>query len=124
MKPQIIIHAAAFTAVDQCETYRKKAFETNSLGAFYVAQAADKVDARLFYISSDYVFDGNKQSPYLEEDEPNPQSIYGLSKWLGEELILPFHHVTVIRTSWLYGHEGKNFVKTMLELAKKIEPFR
>ncbi|WP_050943048.1 dTDP-4-dehydrorhamnose reductase [Bacillus methanolicus] len=119
MKPQIIIHAAAFTAVDQCETYRKKAFETNSLGAFYVAQAADKVDARLFYISSDYVFDGNKQSPYLEEDEPNPQSIYGLSKWLGEELILPFHHVTVIRTSWLYGHEGKNFVKTMLELAKK-----
>ncbi|WP_034644689.1 dTDP-4-dehydrorhamnose reductase [Bacillus methanolicus] len=124
MKPQIIIHAAAFTAVDQCETDRKRAFEVNSLGAFYVAQAASKVGARMFYLSSDYVFDGNKHSPYVEEDEPNPQSIYGMSKWLGEKLVLLFDHVTVIRTSWLYGHDGKNFVKTMLELAKKNREFK
>ncbi|WP_274854152.1 dTDP-4-dehydrorhamnose reductase [Bacillus methanolicus] len=119
MKPQVIIHAAAFTEVDQCETDRKKAFEVNGLGAGYVAQAANKVDARMFYISSDYVFDGRKQSPYLENDEPNPQSIYGLSKWLGEKLVLKINNGTVIRTSWLYGHDEKNFVKTMLTLAEK-----
>ncbi len=119
LKPQIIIHAAAFTAVDQCEIDRKKAFEVNGLGAGNVALAANMVGARMFYISSDYVFDGKKQSPYLEEDVPNPQSTYGMSKWMGEELVLSINKGTVIRTSWLYGHDGKNFVKTMLELAKK-----
>lgn len=119
IKPQIIIHAAAFTSVDQCETDRKKAFEVNGLGAGNVAQAANKVHARMMYISSDYVFDGKKQSPYVEEDEPNPQSIYGMSKWVGEKLVLTINHGTVIRTSWLYGHHGKNFVKTMLDLANK-----
>ena len=118
-KPQIIIHAAAFTAVDQCEIDRKKAYEVNGLGAGYVALAANMVRARMFYISSDYVFDGNKQSPYLEEDVPNPKSTYGMSKWMGEQLVLSINRGTVIRTSWLYGHNGKNFVKTMLELAKK-----
>lgn len=119
MKPQIIIHAAAFTAVDQCETDPKKAFVVNSIGTGYVAQAAHKVNARMIYISSDYVFDGQKHSPYTEEDEPYPQSIYGMSKWLGERVVLKFSNATVIRTSWLYGHNGKNFVKTMLELGKK-----
>jgi dTDP-4-dehydrorhamnose reductase len=118
LKPELIIHAAAFTAVDNCEIERKKAFEVNGLGAGYVAIAANKVGARMFYISSDYVFDGIKQSPYTEEDEPNPLSVYGMSKWLGEKLVLNFHG-TVIRTSWLYGHDGKNFVKTMLALAQK-----
>lgn len=118
-KPQIIIHAAAFTAVDQCEIEFKKAFEVNSLGAGYVAQAANNVNACMYYISSDYVFDGNKKTPYGEEDTPNPQSIYGMSKWLGEKLVLKYTNGTVIRTSWLYGHDGKNFVKTMLELAGK-----
>ncbi|MGG4199165.1 dTDP-4-dehydrorhamnose reductase [Peribacillus frigoritolerans] len=118
LKPQIIIHAAAFTAVDRCETNRKKAFEVNALGAGYVALAATIVGARLFYISSDYVFDGKKQSPYLEDDDPNPQSIYGMSKWIGEQFVLKINKGTVIRTSWLYGHDGKNFVKTMLELAE------
>lgn len=119
LKPQIIIHAAAFTAVDQCETERKKAFEVNVLGTGYVALAANIVRARMFYISSDYVFDGKKQTPYLEEDVPNPKSIYGMSKWIGEKLVLSINNGTIIRTSWLYGHDGKNFVKTMLELAKK-----
>lgn len=120
LEPQIIIHAAALTSVDQCETDRKKAFEVNSLGTGYVSIAANMVGARVFYISSDYIFDGNKQSPYLEEDVPNPQSIYGMSKWIGEQFVLSINNGTVIRTSWLYGHDGKNFVRTMLELGKKI----
>ncbi|MBT2618566.1 MULTISPECIES: dTDP-4-dehydrorhamnose reductase [unclassified Bacillus (in: firmicutes)] len=124
LEPQIIIHAAAFTAVDQCETDRRKAFEVNSLGTGYISNAANMVGARVFYISSDYVFDGNKQSPYLEEDVPNPQSIYGISKWIGEQFVLSINNGIVIRTSWLYGHEGKNFVKTMLELAKKNKEIR
>ncbi|MEH6948630.1 dTDP-4-dehydrorhamnose reductase [Bacillus sp. JJ634] len=119
LKPQIIIHAAAFTAVDQCEIDRKKAFEVNGLGAGYVALAANHVGARMFYISSDYVFDGRKQSPYLEDDAPNPQSTYGMSKWVGEQCVLAFNEGIVVRTSWLYGHDGKNFVRTMLELAKQ-----
>lgn len=119
IKPEIIINAAAFTAVDRCEKERKKAFEVNGIGAWHVALAASKIGARMFYISSDYVFDGKKHSPYTEEDETNPHSIYGMSKWLGEELVKDFNHATIIRTSWLYGHDGKNFVKTMLELGKK-----
>ncbi|MED3552025.1 dTDP-4-dehydrorhamnose reductase [Cytobacillus praedii] len=118
-KPQIIIHAAAFTAVDQCEIEQKKAMEVNALGTQYIAQAANKIQARLFYISSDYVFDGKKNQPYTEEDEPNPHSIYGLSKWMGEQLSNICHRTTIIRTSWLYGHGGNNFVKTMLNLSKK-----
>ncbi|MCC3646355.1 dTDP-4-dehydrorhamnose reductase [Cytobacillus oceanisediminis] len=119
LKPQIVIHAAAFTAVDQCEIDRKKAFEVNGIGTGYVAQAANKIQAKMFYISSDYVFDGKKQVPYKENDEPNPQSTYGMSKWLGEKLVQKFNNGTIIRTSWLYGHDGKNFVKTMLNNAKK-----
>lgn len=124
LNPQIIIHSAAFTAVDQCEIDRKKAFEVNGLGTGYVALAANMVGARMFYISSDYVFDGKKQSPYLEEDVPNPKSIYGMSKWMGEQLVLSINNGTVIRTSWLYGHDGNNFVKMMLELAKKNKPIK
>ncbi|MBN8201192.1 dTDP-4-dehydrorhamnose reductase [Bacillus sp. NTK034] len=119
LKPDIIIHAAAYTAVDKCESERKKAFEVNSLGAGYIASAGKKVNARIIYISTDYVFDGKKQSPYTEDDIPNPLSVYGMSKWLGERIVLTNSDATVIRTSWLYGHEGKNFVKTMLELGKE-----
>ncbi|PWW31928.1 dTDP-4-dehydrorhamnose reductase [Cytobacillus oceanisediminis] len=118
-KPEIIIHAAAFTEVDQCEINIHKAFDVNGLGALNIAQAANKVKARMFYISSDYVFDGSKHSPYNEEDTPNPQSIYGMSKWVGEKLVLKNNNGTVIRTSWLYGLDGKNFVKTILNMAKK-----
>lgn len=118
-KPQLIIHAAAFTAVDQCEIEQKKAMEVNALGTQYIAQAANNIQARMFYISSDYVFDGRKNQPYTEEDEPNPLSIYGLSKWMGEQLTRLCHHTTIIRTSWLYGHGRNNFVKTMINLSKE-----
>ncbi|WP_282171249.1 dTDP-4-dehydrorhamnose reductase [Cytobacillus firmus] len=119
IKPQLVLHAAAFTDVDQCEIDPQKAFEVNGIATGYIAQAANKVDARMFYISSDYVFDGNKKAPYREADEPNPQSTYGMSKWLGEKLVQKFNNGTIVRTSWLYGHDGKNFVKTMLNLAEK-----
>lgn len=118
-KPQLIIHAAAFTAVDQCEIEQKKAMEVNALGTQYIAQAANKIHARMFYISSDYVFDGKKNHPYTEDAEPNPQSIYGLSKWMGEKLTRMCDQTTIIRTSWLYGHRGNNFVNTMLNLSRK-----
>lgn len=117
-KPTIIVHAAAFTEVDQCEIDYRTAFEVNGLGTGYVAQAAEKVGARIIYISTDYVFDGQKFSPYFEGDVPNPQSIYGMSKLLGERFVNLLNKGTVVRTSWLYGHEGNNFVKTMLELSK------
>ncbi|WP_256238681.1 dTDP-4-dehydrorhamnose reductase [Bacillus sp. EB600] len=118
IKPDLIIHSAAFTAVDQCETERMKAFEVNSLGTGYLVMSAGRVGAKIIYISTDFVFDGQRHSPYPEEEKPNPQSIYGLSKWLGEQFVLQSRNGTIIRTSWLYGHDGKNFVKTMLDLAK------
>jgi dTDP-4-dehydrorhamnose reductase len=118
LKPKRIIHAAAYTKVDQCEIDRKKAFDVNCLGTGYVAKAATKVGARMFNISTDYVFDGEKTTPYMEEDAPNPQSVYGMSKWLGERLTLQLNEGVVIRTSWLYGHDGNNFVKTILKHAK------
>lgn len=121
-KPDVIIHAAAFTEVEECEKQRKRAFEVNGLGTSFVVQAAKEVQARVIYISTDYVFDGKKKTPYKEGDEPNPLSIYGLSKWMGEKFVLSYKHGTVVRTSWLYGHEGKNFVKTILNRAEKRQP--
>ncbi|MED4206765.1 dTDP-4-dehydrorhamnose reductase [Neobacillus mesonae] len=119
LKPELIIHCAAFTAVDSCETEWVKALEVNGLATGYLAAAAEKIGARLLYISTDYVFDGIKESPYKETDTPDPQSVYGLSKWLGEIFVLKMKKGTVIRTSWLYGHNGRNFVKTMLNFAKQ-----
>ncbi|USK35011.1 dTDP-4-dehydrorhamnose reductase [Bacillus sp. F19] len=119
LKPELIIHSAAFTAVDQCEADRKKAFNINWRGTSYVTEAAGEVNAKLIYISSDYVFDGKKKAPYTEKDHPYPLSIYGLSKLYGEQCVLTYKKGTIIRTSWLFGHEGKNFVKTILHLAKQ-----
>ncbi|WP_088103478.1 dTDP-4-dehydrorhamnose reductase [Halalkalibacter urbisdiaboli] len=123
LKPDIILHTAAYTAVDQCEIEKMAAYEINALGSSYIAEAANVVGAKLIYFSTDFVFDGKKTSPYQVEDEPNPLSSYGLSKWLGERLVLTkAENCSIIRTSWLYGHHGQNFVKTMLRLAKKGEP--
>lgn len=119
LKPELIIHSAAYTAVDQCEADRKKAFDVNWRGTSYVTEAAESVNAKIIYISTDYVFDGKKKAPYAEEDPPYPLSIYGLSKLYGEKCVLKYKKGTVIRTSWLFGHEGKNFVKTILHQAKQ-----
>ena len=119
-RPDIIIHAAAFTAVDQCETQMDLAFKVNALGARNVASAARHIGAKLVYISTDYVFDGTKKGPYREFDTPNPLNVYGQSKLLGEQFVKEqTSQFFIIRTAWLYGIEGRNFVKTMLQLGSK-----
>jgi len=119
-RPEIIIHSAAFTDVDGCEKEKEKAFKVNAIGTRNLAIAAKKVDARFFYISTDYVFDGKKDGPYYEYDSPDPKTIYGLSKLLGENFVKEqLSRFFIVRIAWLYGKNGKNFVKTMIDLAKK-----
>lgn len=117
IKPETIIHSAAYTDVDQCENNPELAFQINAQGTKNVSLIAERLDSKLIYISTDYVFDGNKGSPYDENDLPNPINVYGMSKYQGEsELKKNLEKYFIIRTSWLYGHKGKNFVKTILSL--------
>ncbi len=116
--PHTVINCAAFTAVDLAETHPDEAFEVNAQGAGYVSEATAAVGARVFYISTDYVFDGKKLEPYVESDPVNPLSVYGRSKLEGEVLTADANaRHTIVRTSWLFGRHGKNFVDTMLRLA-------
>jgi dTDP-4-dehydrorhamnose reductase len=117
-KPDIIINCAAFTNVDKCETEREIAFKVNALGPKYIAAAAKECGARVIHISTDFVFDGNSDRPYIEEDQTNPLSEYGRTKLEGERNIQ--NHCDaflIVRTSWLFGRHGTNFVEKMLELA-------
>jgi dTDP-4-dehydrorhamnose reductase len=114
IEPDVVIHPAAFTAVDRCETEPDRAFAVNSLGTRHVAEACAMVDAHLAYVSTDYVFDGTKKDPYDEWDTPNPLSVYGRSKLGGERALGP--RSTVVRTSWVCGFHGQNMVKTVLRL--------
>jgi dTDP-4-dehydrorhamnose reductase len=117
IRPEIVIHTAAFTDVDSCETNAELAMEINAVGAGHVAEACGKVGARMIYYSSDYVFDGMKRSPYLEMDSPNPRSVYGLSKLAGEKQVAekaPNH--AILRIAWLYGAQGRNFPRTMVRM--------
>ncbi|MFM7826270.1 MAG: dTDP-4-dehydrorhamnose reductase, partial [Acidimicrobiaceae bacterium] len=114
--PDAIIHAAAWTAVDACESDTKKAMAINSEGTANVVSAARQIGARVIYISTDYVFDGTKATPYIESDLPNPQSVYGASKLAGEQQ-LDFSQDAVVRISWVCGEHGNNMVKTILRLA-------
>lgn len=124
-KPEVIVHAAAFTDVDGCESQRDKAFLVNGLGTRNVAIAAREVEAKLLYISTDYVFDGAKEGPYLEFDRPNPINVYGQSKLLGEQFVKEqMEKFFIIRTAWLYSASGKNFIKTMLKLAQEGKELR
>lgn len=118
-KPDFCINTAAYTAVDKAEKDTQKAFDVNANGAKYLAESCLKYNTVLIHISTDFVFDGTKSTPYTEDDLPNPISVYGASKWEGEkhiQSILPKH--IIIRTSWLYSQYGNNFVKTMLRLAE------
>lgn len=126
LKPEVIINCAAFTAVDACETQQELANKVNGEGPGILAAAALKVGATLVHISTDYVFDGRKASPYGEEDRPNPSSAYGRSKLLGEEAIVRsgLKEYFIIRTSWLYGPGGKNFVETVVRLASERQELR
>jgi dTDP-4-dehydrorhamnose reductase len=119
--PDIIINCAAYTNVDGCEEQHDLAMRVNGDGPGLLAELAKQVGAVLVHISTDFVFDGSKSSPYLEDDLPNPLSVYGKSKYAGEQQILQsgLTQYFIIRTSWLYGAGGNNFVESMIRLAKE-----
>lgn len=121
-RPDVVVHAAAFTAVDACEGDPDRAFAVNTLGTRHVAEAARRTGAHVVYLSTDYVFDGTAGRPYVEWDPPNPLSVYGRSKLGGEHELVP--GATVVRTSWLCGYHGANMVKTVLRLAEGTRPLR
>ncbi|MCR8844854.1 dTDP-4-dehydrorhamnose reductase [Paenibacillus sp. SC116] len=115
--PAAIIHCAAYTAVDQAETDVDRAYEVNAVGTRNVAVAAESIGAKLIYISTDYVFNGRGNQPYNEYDNTDPQGIYGKSKRAGEVLIQSLSsRFFIVRTSWVFGEQGANFVKTMMKL--------
>lgn len=119
-KPDYIINCAAYTAVDDCETHQEKAFAVNAQGPLNIAISARKTGAVFVHISTDYVFDGKKDSPYLEQDPPAPLTVYGKSKLEGERLITAhYEKYQIFRIAWLYGICGNNFVKTIRDLAQK-----
>lgn len=121
-RPDVIVNAAGYTDVDGCEKNKETAFLVNAIGARNAAIAARKVEADLIHISTDYVFDGNKEEPYLESDSAQPLNIYGWSKLLGERMVMEQNPQTfILRVAWLYGSVGRNFVKTMLALDKDKE---
>jgi dTDP-4-dehydrorhamnose reductase len=117
IQPDVVIHCAAYTAVDKAESEPYAAFAVNGLGTRNVAEAAKAVGAKLCYISTDYVFDGIGNEPYTTELQTNPQSVYGKSKLAGELAVqeLVDRHF-IVRTSWVFGSYGNNFVKTMLKI--------
>jgi dTDP-4-dehydrorhamnose reductase len=118
--PGVVLHAAAYTDVDGCQLNPQKAFAINAKGTENVAQAAGGFKACLFYISTDYVFDGRKDKPYTETDMPTPINIYGQSKLEGEKIIQSLlSKYLILRTSWLFGPNGKNFVTAILQKAKQ-----
>lgn len=118
-KPDLIIHTAAYTNVDKAEEETEKAFLINQTGTENLALASGNLEIPIVYISTDYVFNGTKQTPYLPDDETNPINTYGYSKLMGEDTVKELNsRYFIIRTSWLYGHKGKNFVETMINLAK------
>ena len=117
-KPEVIINCAAFTNVDLSEDKVDLAYKINALGSKNLAIASEKIKSKLVYISTDYVFKGDKKIPYREDDTTNPTNIYGKSKLLGEQYTKDFcSRYFIIRTAWLYG-DGNNFVKTMLRLSE------
>lgn len=118
--PDVVIHAGAYTDVDGAEREPDHATAVNVTGTQRVAAAAARIGARLFYVSTDYVFDGAQRVPYREEDRPHPLNHYGLTKWQGEQAVLSSGaKALVIRTAWLYGRQGKNFVKSIMRAAQE-----
>ncbi len=121
-RPEVIINCAAWTDVDGCETNRARAFEANARGPENLATSARRIRAGLVTISTDYVFDGAKDGFYTQRDDPNPTSVYGLSKLEGEKLAKgACARTTIVRTGWIFGSGGRNFLSRVIELAARDE---
>jgi len=119
-RPDVVINVAAYTDVDGCELEREKAFAINAEGAKNVALGALKCRAKVVYLSTDYVFDGEKGEPYIESDPPRPLNVYGHSKLKGEQYLQALmDDILIVRTQWLYGRYGRNFVASVLRQAKE-----
>lgn len=119
-RPDIIINCAAYTNVDDCEKNIDEAFQVNAIGARNMAIGAQEIKAKLIHISTDYVFSGDGCRLYREFDLPDPQSVYGASKYLGEQYVREFcSKYFIVRTAWLYGYVGNNFVKTIMKVGRE-----
>jgi len=116
--PDVIFHCAAWTQVDKAEEMEEVVRQVNVEGTKNITEAAKAVNAKLFYISTDYIFDGTKETPYEVEDTPNPMSIYGKTKFEGEEEVRKYEKSFIVRISWVFGINGNNFIKTMLKLSE------
>ena len=124
-QPDIVVHCAAFTAVDDCELHPELAFKVNTEGTENVARACRKRSIPILYLSTDYVFDGEKPEPYIETDRPSPLNVYGQSKLAGEESVKELAaRFWIVRVSWLFGPWGRNFVRAILDQACTGQPLR
>ncbi len=125
VKPDLIVNPAAYTAVDKAESEPELAMAVNGIAPGIMAEEANKLGAAMIHYSTDYVFDGSKTSPYTEEDTPNPLNVYGKTKLAGEQAIqaVGVPHL-ILRTSWVYGMRGRNFLLTILRLAKERDELK
>ena len=119
IKPDIIINAAAYTDVDKAETEIELAHKVNSEAPRVLVEEASQLDIPIIHFSTDYVFDGLNNQPYIETDKANPQSVYGQTKWQGEEAVRQYKKHIILRTSWVFGSHGQNFLKTILKLIQE-----
>ncbi|MDB5988686.1 MAG: dTDP-4-dehydrorhamnose reductase [Herbaspirillum sp.] len=125
LKPELIVNAAAYTAVDKAESEPDLAFRINATAPGVMADEAEKIGAGIVHFSTDYVFNGAKASPYTEEDLPDPINVYGRSKLAGEQAVQASGAAhLILRTSWVYGMRGKNFLQTILRLAAEKDELR
>jgi dTDP-4-dehydrorhamnose reductase len=125
LRPQVVINAAGYTDVDGCESKRELAFSVNAEGARNIALGCAAIRAKMMHLSTDYVFDGSSKNPYHEEDLPHPLNVYGSSKLQGERYIQEIlENYLIIRTEWLYGRHGRNFVDAILKKASQQEELR
>ena len=124
-KPDTVIHCAAYTAVDKAESEPEDAIQVNGFGTRWIAEACREIDAKMIYISTDYVFGGDGKIPYEVHDEKSPVNMYGRTKLLGEDSVAALlTKYFIVRTSWVFGINGHNFIKTMLRLAESHKKIR
>ena len=119
IKPDFIINAAAYTNVDKAEKEKDIAYQVNALAPKVLTKAAKELDIPMIHISTDYIFDGSKKEAYVEDDIANPLSVYGITKWQGEEFVESNPRHFILRTSWVFSHYGHNFLQTIFKLAQE-----